>query len=274
MSALRLWNTENYGYPLSEPMTFGRYASTTGLDGTFDHSTDLHWRGCNFEFLMPDSIVTTNFANVYLNGKGEQSGTLALSDLKSENGIQLFPYPFSQGIMPVNSTGGIRKYGETVYYIPPMSDTVYRINPNRLEVLYAVDIDGVQRPGYDATVQDYMDFMDKNASFNGNFVEADDFAAFGTAPHSPYPLFYNKTTGQSYRIEPPRPDRLCSFFRDEYILSRTGTNTLATEMDAATILKTAEQMPQPLSSEIQELIDGLTETSNPVIFLYDIRLPK
>lgn len=244
------------------------------LDGTFDRSSDLYWRGCSFEFLTPDSIATTNFGNVYLNGKGEQRGMLVISDLKSENGTQLFPYLFTKGTMPVNPTGGIRKYGDTVYYIPLLSDTVYRIDSKRLDALYAIDLEGVKRPGYDVTAEDYMAFIDKNINFNGNFVEADDYAAFGMAPHSPWPIIYDKATRQSYRIEAPSSNGLCNFFRDGYVLTRTGTNTLVTEMDAATILNKVEQMPQPLAPEVQELINGLTENSNPVIFLYDIEFPK
>lgn len=244
------------------------------LDGTFDHTDELFWRGCSFEFLTPDTIATTNFGNVYLNGKGEQSGTLVISDIKSEKGTQLFPYLFTNGTMPINPNGGIRKYSDTVYYIPSLTDTVYRVSPTRLEAMYSIDFDGVTRPGYDATVQDYMDFIDKHPNFNGNFIEANGYAAFGLAPYSPYPLFYNKATGKSYRIDAPKQDGLCSFFRDGYVLSGTGANTLVTEMDAATILKKVEDMPRPLTPEIQELVDGLTENSNPVIFLYDIQLPE
>ncbi len=244
------------------------------LDGTFDHSCDLFWRGCSFEFLTPDTLATSNFGNVYLNGKGEQDGTLVLSDLKSESGAQLFPYLFTQGMMPVNPTGGIRKYNDTVYYIPSLADTVYRVSPTALEAVYAIDIEGTKRPGYDATVQEYMDFMSKTPYFNGNFVETDSYAAFGLAPYSPYPVLYDKATGKSYRIEAPKQEGLCSFFRDGYVLSGTGTNTLVAEMSAAEILDKAGSMEKPLPPEVEALIDGLEENDNPVIFLYDIVLPE
>ena len=244
------------------------------LDGTFDRSCDLFWRGCNFEFLTPDTIATTNFGNVYLNGEGEQSGMLVISGTADSEGTQLFPYLFTQGIMPLNPVGSLRKYGDRVYYIPSLTDTVYRISPTALEAVYAIDIEGTKRPGYDATVQEYMDFMSKTPYFNGNFVKTDSYVAFGLAPYSPYPVLFDKTTGKSYRTEAPKQEGLCSFFRDGYLLSGTGTNTLVTEMSAAEILDKAGSMEKPLPPEVEALIDGLEENDNPVIFLYDIVLPE
>lgn len=244
------------------------------LDGTFDHSSDIFWRGCGFEFLAPDTIATTNFGNVYLNGEGEQSGMLVISGTTGSEGTQLFPYLFKNGLMPLNPVGSLRKYGDTVYYIPSLTDTVYRVSPTALQAVYAIDIEGAERPGYDVTVQEYADLMSKTPYFNGNFVETDSYAAFGLAPYSPYPVFYNKVTGKSYRIEAPKQEGLCSFFRDGYLLSGTGTNTLVTEMSAAEILDKAGSMEQPLPPEVEALINGLEENDNPVIFLYDIVLPE
>lgn len=263
--------------PDSERLVIADYAAARyhyyHMDGTFDRSTPLDWRGCSFEFLTPDSIATANFGPVYLTGKGEQTGMLVLSDLKTGEGSQMFPYLFAQRAMPVNPTGGLCKYGDAVYYIPLLNDTVYRVHPDRMEALYAVDVAGVRRPGYEATAEAYMDFIDKNPCFNGNFVEADDFALFGMYAPS-RPVLYDKKRGRSYRIGLPERDGLCSFFRDGYILTRRGRGTVVVEMSAAAVLDRVSRMERPLAPEVQALVEGLNEEDNPVVFCYDIVPPE
>lgn len=242
------------------------------LEGNYLQSSPLLYRAENIEYIDQNNIVYYNTPGIYKGYKENLENTLLVSDLDHQVKYSLFTNNQDSWFNFTTHADHLRKYNNTIYVAPNLSDTIYQVNPEGLQIKYILN--GDKRPEINNTIvtQDYIDFVNNHRCFNGNFVKTNDYSIFGIYPYGSYPLLFIDKIKKAYQIKGKSDQPTLRFFNEGYIMTSCHENTLVTDVQPNIILKDYLDNPTIFKQSpfLTQLVDSLNEEDNPVLFFYTL----
>lgn len=242
------------------------------LEGNYLQSSPLLYRAENIEYIDQNNIAYYNTPGIYKGYKENLKNTLLVSDLDCQVNYSLFANNQDSWFNFTTHADHLRKYNKSIYVTPNLSDTIYQVYPEGLQIRYILN--GDKRPEINKTIvtQDYIDFTSNHRCFNGNFVKTNDYSIFGIYPHGSYPLFFTDKTKKAYQIKDKSAEPSLRFFNEGYIMTSYQDNILVTDVQANTILEDYQDNPTLFKQSpfLTKLVDSLYEEDNPILFFYTL----
>jgi hypothetical protein len=172
----------------------------------------------------------------------------------------------------------LRRFDSKVYYSPNFSNEIYEINDTSAILKYTLSIpeNGMPPLSKNITNVTFNDYCRKYSLFYGDYIELQDFTFINLMTPKGYPLIlYSHAQKKSYHLlfyhllffdEAPKArykDNWLVFDRNSFDLMERKKN----------LYELNEKFPQ-FTKTLDDLYEGLTEDSNPVIFLYHFNPDK
>lgn len=179
----------------------------------------------------------------------------------------------------VTTLDPLKKMGNKIFFNPPYTDTIFQVEPDRVIPYYFLDIKGkgkVEKSDKENADLFFKKLHSMPAYFNGEFVELDDYAVFYISePKAPWLRFaiYSKQQKKTYYCNGGYYDARLRFFIGNRFYYQG--NMLVASVNASTLLMFKDELYRFCKGEkkeIDELLSGLTEDSNPVLFFYRIKV--
>ena len=172
----------------------------------------------------------------------------------------------------------LKKFGNDIQINPYFCDTIYQATPDgQLTGKYHLNmtsINGACNLPPDITQESLEKMYKTNSFFYGDYADGKDFALFNisTPPREIIaPYLYSKTTGKTYRLTlPPRNNE--DFFTKIFLNGSCACyeNLFMAVIPAYRIILGSSPAWKERHPEV---MDGLTENSNPVLVFYELREP-
>lgn len=172
----------------------------------------------------------------------------------------------------------IFRYGDKVYCTLNFGNEIYELGADSVMTKYKLSI----TPGemYEPVEEDFESTMVLSEArngkpfFYGDFIECEDFSCFLyiMPPFNQRWIFYNHKTGSVMSLLKQTSDPILDFFHEPR--ARYGENTLVEAVSATNICMAKEYYEKKgiHSEKLDELFEGMSVDSNPVLFFYDIDL--
>ena len=172
----------------------------------------------------------------------------------------------------------IFRFGDKVYCTLNFGNDIYELGADSVMAKYRLAI----TPGqlFEPVEDDFdseegvMERMDGIPYFYGDFIECEDFSCFLyiMPPFNQRWIFYNHNTGSVMSLLNQTSDPILDFFHEPR--ARYGENTLVEAVSATNICMAKEYYEKKgiHSEKLDELFEGMSVDSNPVLFFYDIDL--
>ncbi|MDR2653611.1 MAG: 6-bladed beta-propeller [Prevotellaceae bacterium] len=171
----------------------------------------------------------------------------------------------------------LRKFGDKLYYSPNYSNEIYEITDTAAILKYTLNIPNGMPPLYKGITGDiFHDYEQKYNIFDGDYIELEDFTCITLMHGVKSPLvIYSHAKEESYLWDFPH-----LLFLNEVPIARYKDNWLVFERSAFDIMdrkqllyELAKETPE-IKQTLDEIYDGLTDESNPVIFFYHLNPNK
>jgi len=171
----------------------------------------------------------------------------------------------------------LRKFENSVYYSPNVTNVIFEICDTSVIAKYRINIteNGMPEIGDDITNEKFNDLLNSHLFFNGDFVELKDFTYINIMSPNGYPsAVYSHRTKKTYLSDATGSNPLFSFLKGEAPLAAIGDNAVVIAAHAYKVWLLKDDFYKHFASkykfELDSLYDGLTEDSNPVLFIYHI----
>lgn len=193
------------------------------------------------------------------------------------------PFPRELTYTSLNS---LKKNNNQVYYTPPFEDKIYKIHSaDSTELAYQIDYNGLgipDREKYAAkSVSQFEQLLRNYLSFDGYYCDLKDWLLLNISHRGlQQTYFYNKQLDSTYRLSRKITSPLQNFFSNaDFCYSDNSVVSVVHALDLVQISPWirgfAKAIPQePRTYElIDELLSGLTENDNPVLFFFTLKKP-
>lgn len=241
------------------------------LNGNFINSKSLPYRSEIAEYLDKDHFVFSNTPGIY-DGSTNMNNTLLISDKSGKIINSHFPTTFTNNFNLVAHGDRLKKIKNNIYYNPNLSDTIFQISKKDIKSKYVINVEKLNKPGLEnPDMATYIDFIKTKSSFNGAYVEVDNFLFLGMFPNGASPIIYDKKNRSTIKTSKLSENILFHFWGEDEIISSYKDSILVTSINPEKILKIYNQKTDDEKHELQDLIQNLNEESNPVIFLYTLK---
>ena len=172
----------------------------------------------------------------------------------------------------------IFRYGDKVYCTLNFGNDIYELGADSVRAKYKLSI----TPGglYEPVDEDFESFETLDDArkgipyFYGDFFECKDFSCFLfiMPPFKQQWVFYNHKTGSVMPFTDKTSDPILDFFYSPNAMY--GENTLVEPVSATNICMAREHYEKEgiHNKQLDQLFEGMTVDSNPVLFFYDINL--
>ncbi len=172
----------------------------------------------------------------------------------------------------------IFRFGDKVYCTLNFGNDIYELGADSVTAKYRLAI----TPGqlYEPIEEDFESSTTMSEAkrgipyFYGDFIECEDFSCFLyiMPPFNQRWIFYNHKTGSVMSLLKQTSDPILDFFHEPR--ARYGENTLVEAVSATNICMAKEYYEKKgiHSEKLDELFEGMSVDSNPVLFFYDIDL--
>lgn len=247
------------------------------LNGKYISSLDIPYWSSYHEFF--EDMGSVCFAARGISGTGEKDKlpTLVICNLNKEIIFKGFPSEETDHFR-ITTLDPLRKMGDKIFLNLPYTDTIFQVEPNGIIPYYYLNIEGKTK--IEQKDKENEDLFDQKinsmpAHFTGDFVELNDYAVFYIRePESKWPRFaiYSKQQKKTYYCSGGYYDARLRFFIENRFYYQD--NTLVASVNASTLLMFKDELYRFCNGkkkEIDELLSGLTEDSNPVLFFYRIK---
>lgn len=172
----------------------------------------------------------------------------------------------------------IFRYGDRVYCTLNFGNDIYELGADSVKVKYKLSITpGTLYEPADEDFESHLTIADARKGkpfFYGDFFECKDFSCFLfiMPPFKQQWVFYNHNTRSVMPFSDKTSDPLLDFFYSPN--ARCGDNTLVESVSATNICMTRDYYEKEgiHSEQLDQLFEGMTVDSNPVLFFYDINL--
>jgi hypothetical protein len=248
------------------------------IDGTYLSSKKFNFHPISMEFINSETIAYAGLNNVELNGH-DLIITDSMNNLVSSGFKGLYKNTFSY-----NKGNIVSKFGNTVFYNPNFNDTIFEIGSNDIHARYHIDIVNNKFPIINdkTTDKDISDYFQKYLTFSSLFFDFEKAAIFYIhVPNSVSPFaFYSKELNETYKWDLEVYNPYYLFIELGKPIARYKENTLVYSVQANMInyAKSVfeDQLKKKLitKEKVDELFNGLTDESNPVLFFYNINIKK
>ena len=234
----------------------------------------------DMEYITPDEVVCTTI------GRKPEERNIMKSELSQNQilftdndfNIKSAAFPNRYNADFLESSPSLKKFGTDVEINTSYCDTIYRVSSGgQLTAKYHLDmsaIGGISNLPADITNEKLKKLSETNCMFYGSYANGKDFAIFNisTPPQNIIaPYLYSKASGKTYRLTLPARD-------DDDFYSKIYLNGSCTCYDNQFIAAIPSyRILQGTSPQWQkkhpEIMDGLTEDSNPILVFYTLREP-
>jgi hypothetical protein len=166
------------------------------------------------------------------------------------------------------------RYGDTVYYSPGFSNMIYTVSDSMVYARYYINLwNNIPEIDENVTNEKFEAYTNTHFYFNGHFVELNDltfiniFTPYGIPfvvySHSRKQTFY----GSGYGEHP-----FCTFLHNRTPIARYKENCIVVYVNAFNIEAWKEELykKKAYNDLLDDLYDGLTSDSNPVLFFYHL----
>jgi hypothetical protein len=167
------------------------------------------------------------------------------------------------------------RYGDTVYYSPGFSNMIYTVSDSMVHARYYINLwNNIPEINENTTDEKFDTYCRNHFFFNGDFVELKDLTyinifvpgglPFIVYSHSKKQTFY----GAGYGEHP-----FCVFLVNTAPIARYKENCIVIHVDAFNVEAWKEELykRETYNDLLDDLYDGLTSDSNPVLFFYHLR---
>jgi hypothetical protein len=240
--------TGEFEYSERTPFMLNYYEYLANGYKAFDVS---HMKDPTMGELVENTLIVTNDKNNIVYG--------ACTDFYSDQ----FSYAMNKSL---------RRFDDKVYYSPNFSNEIYEINDTSAILKYTLSIPENGMPPLNKNTTDgiFNDYCQKYNLFYGDYIELQDFTFFNLMTPKGYPLIiYSHAQKKSYHLL-----FYHLLFTNEAPKARYKDNWLVFDRNAFDLMERKKYLYE-LNKEVSqftnildEIYEGLTEDSNPVIFLY------
>lgn len=242
------------------------------LEGRFVSSQKVGFDMLRMEYVDQDRIATTTYGSEKRRLGLEESDCLIYftnEEYSIESGI--FENRFDRDRFSMPST--LKKFNDTVYLNPALSDTIYTVGKNGARARYRLDmssINGFSNPKPDMDNSALGEILARQPIFGGQFVDGDRYLFFyiSNPPEGRAENYvYDKITGETAHFEPNwEGDNHLFYSNMSSSIWASGNRYLTAVPAFAVVMVVPEE-----TRKKNELLKNLSEDDNPVLVLYTLK---
>jgi len=245
------------------------------INGNYVKSVKLPYWLDHCEFLTDNILAGDFLSGVVIPGENsEYKSSLAVTDLNKNVLYTAFRCYYSKNFRS-SILKPLRKFDNRVLYNNPITDSIFLLTPNGVELAYHLNIKGAKPMILDEDITDELlrEQRRNNPFFNGDFIELKDGAIFhifesGAKWHR-FGI-YSNIKQRTFSCNGILYNPFLYFF--DVPKARYGDNTVVVDARPDIVLAYKNELYRlGKKEEIDEFYKDLTEDSNPVLFFYELK---
>lgn len=240
------------------------------IDGGYIKEEILPYRSEIVEYINNNELAFSNTEGIYKN-QYSLKNTFIISNKRGKLYNTYSPTTFTSEFNLITHSDHLKKHNTDLYYNPNLSDTIYHISKQQIISQYIVDIENCNKPSKNSptALKDYIDFIQKSKSFNGDFTITEKFILIGLFPNGSFPILYNKQRHISYQIDQKYNRSIFAFLGKHDIINSYDKNSITAGVNANDFIDIYNQMPENEKIKLQHI--KIKKDDNPIIFTYTLK---
>jgi len=250
----------------------GRKINFYDYTGRYLTSSKIPFLFSEFACINTNAFAFSTAAANNSHNKKIKNNSLIIGKINGEVKRVLFPFQTWELSFSYFNQQHLRSFGNKTFYYPRYSNKIYQLSADSLKLIYNIDLEknGIPEDKMDhITDQNFRELTKTYTVFDGNYVDLAEGACFTiNTPEGNFNLFYSKKSGnikysKAYLIDNPLFNFIGSpvtSYRDKFMVSTVKAHHILQQKNI--LLKDGGKQL------VKALFSGLTEDSNPVIFLY------